>query len=120
MHSRATDSRRHSEQNTRAKQHTLNPSAVRLQEGLGKLLYGTYLDTAYVIRFDFNSFMKGDPSKTAAYPRAKIECEAAMPNEWRALDDENPLPDGGKVLESVQFYQQGQPAAPAPDQGARP
>jgi hypothetical protein len=32
-----------------------------------------------------------------------IEHQAMTPNEWRELEDRNPLKGGDKVLQSVQF-----------------
>lgn len=92
-----------SEQNIQTKQYTLGPWASRLQEAFNQLTYDTYLDDSYSVRLDFRGFLKGDPEKQAKYLETKIRCQAATPNDWRALDDENPLPGGDQKLVSVQF-----------------
>jgi HK97 family phage portal protein len=98
------------EQNIQTKQYTLNPWAVRFQNALAPLLYDTYYSADYAIKADFRGFLKGDPEKQARYLETKIRCKAATPNDWRALDDENPLPGGDAPLDSVQW----QPEVVAP------
>jgi len=92
---------------------TLSPWVVRLQRSLQRIVTDTYSDPAYYLAFNLRGLMRADPKATAEYMKAKIECQAATPNEWRGLDDENPLPDGGTVLESVQFTPKT-PAVPPP------
>jgi HK97 family phage portal protein len=92
-----------SEQNIQTKQYTLAPWAARLQRGLRSLLYDTYLSADYSLRCDFRGFLKGDLEKQAAYLEKKMQAGALTPNEWRALDDENPLPGGDRIMKSVQW-----------------
>lgn len=91
------------EQNIQVKQYTLTHWAARLQNLVTALLYDTYLDSSYTARLDFRGFLKADPVKQAQYLETKMRCRALTPNEWRALDDENPLPNGDSTLNSVQW-----------------
>jgi len=91
------------EQSIQTVQYMLAPWTVRLQHAFERLLYETYLDQSYTARFDFRAFLRADPEKQAKYLEAKLRCRAMVPNDWRALDDENPLPDGGEPLWSVQW-----------------
>jgi len=91
------------EQNTMFAIHTLGPWIVRFEQAFNELLFDTFADRAFYCKFNTKAFLRGNPTEQADYLMKKIQAQAATPNEWRSLDDENPLPDGGKVLQSVQF-----------------
>ena len=104
------------EQNQLMATHTLGPWIVRLERGLQRLVYDTFLDASYYIKLELKGLMRANPVDQADYFTKKIAAMAMIPDEWRAFDDDNPLGQGGdKVLHSVQ-WQETPPGAPPPAQ----
>lgn len=92
------------EQNTMYAIHTLAPWCARVRSAFRPLVqasFGGSLD--FDLKFDLRGLMRGNPDQQAAYLLKKMTGRALTPNEWRALDDENPLPGGDKPLDSVQW-----------------
>lgn len=77
----------------------LLPRIKRLETAFSSLLPG---DGTYV-KFNVDGLLRADPTERAALCTAMIMNKAMTPNEWRALEDMNPLPGGDEVLHSVQF-----------------
>lgn len=94
------------EQNQMLATFTLAPWTVRLQRALDPLLQETVLNPDFGCKFDLRALMRGRPDEQATYMLRKIQARAATPNEWRAIDDENPLPGGDDPLLSVQWQPQ--------------
>lgn len=72
-------------------------------------------DPAAYIRFNVDGLLRADPAERAAMCTAMIQNRAMTPNEWRALEDMNPLPGGDEPLESVQFQGRQEPPDAEPD-----
>jgi HK97 family phage portal protein len=76
----------------------LLPRIKRLETAFSALLpEGVYL------RFNVDGLLRADPAERAALCSTMIQHQAMTPNEWRALEELNPLPGGDTVLQSVQF-----------------
>lgn len=76
----------------------LLPRIKRLETALSSLL-----PPNVYLKFNVDGLMRADPTERAALCSAMIEHQAMTPNEWRELEDRNPLKGGDKVLQSVQF-----------------
>jgi HK97 family phage portal protein len=98
------------EQNSMFVIHTLTPWIVRIERALQQLVSDTFPGLDVYAKIEVKGLMRGNPIDEASYLEKKLQAQAATPNDWRRLDDENPLPDGDKVLKSVQW----QPDNPAP------
>ena len=69
--------------------------------------FNTLLPEGVYLKFNVDGLLRADPSERAALCTAMIQHKALTPNEWRALEDLNPLPGGDEPLESVQFTPKG-------------
>lgn len=90
------------QQNIMFVQHTLTPWIVRLEKALSPYVPNiastsmNYPIETY-LKMNTNALMRGDMAARAEYMSRKIEHAAARPQDWNALDDENPLPGGDKL-----------------------
>lgn len=81
----------------------LLPRIKRLETAFSALMPpGVYM------KFNVDGLLRADPTERAALCTAMIQHQAMTPNEWRALEEMNPLPDGDEVLHSVQFGQESE------------
>jgi HK97 family phage portal protein len=76
----------------------LLPRIRRLETALNSLLP----ENVY-LKFNVDGLLRADPAERAALCTAMIQHHAMTPNEWRALEDLNPLVGGDEILQSVQF-----------------
>lgn len=78
----------------------LLPRIKRLEVALNQLL-----PPNVYMKFNVDGLLRADPTERAALCTAMMQNQALTPNEWRALEDLNPLPGGDDVLHSVQFHE---------------
>jgi HK97 family phage portal protein len=85
------------QQNIMFVQHTLTPWFVRIEKALSPFIPTTASGIETYLKVNTNALMRGDMAARAEYMARKIEHAAARPQDWNALDDENPLPGGDKL-----------------------
>ena len=85
------------QQNIMFVQTTLTPWIVRIEKALSPYIPKTATGVDTYLKLTTNAFMRGDMAARAEYMARKIEHGAARPQDWNALDDENPLPGGDKL-----------------------
>ena len=85
------------QQNIMFVQHTLTPWIVRIEKALSPYVPPTDRGVETYLKMNTNALMRGDMAARAEYMSRKIEHAAARPQDWNALDDENPLPGGDKL-----------------------
>lgn len=78
--------------------HSANPWLKRIEERLDLSLFGPREGADYFCQFDVNGLMRGDyQSRTEGYAR-QIASGMMMPNEARALENMNPVPNGDRLF----------------------
>jgi HK97 family phage portal protein len=85
------------QQNIMFVQHTLTPWIVRIEKALSPYVPPTDRGVETYLKMNTNALMRGDMAARAEYMSRKIEHAAARPQDWNALDDENPLPGGDRL-----------------------
>lgn len=98
-------------------QHTLTPWIVRIEKALSPFVPPTERGVDTYLKMNTNALMRGDMAARAEYMSRKIEHGAARPQDWNALDDENPLPGGDKLWMSQNLQaldSDGLPMQPEP------
>jgi len=81
----------------------INPRLSRLERAFSSLLPGN----AYM-HFNRNAFLQMDPGERTSFYTAGLRDRWLTPNEVRAFEDMNPLPEGDELLESVQYFWESQ------------
>lgn len=74
-----------------------------------EIAFSDLLPRPAYVRFNVDGLLRADPQERAQLCAAMIMNQAMTPNEWRALEDMNPLPGGDEVLNSVQFQPETTP-----------
>jgi HK97 family phage portal protein len=79
----------------------INPRLCRIEDAFNPLL-----PERQSLRFNRNALLRMDPQERAAFYTSGLQGQYLTPDEIRALEDHNPLPDGaGKApLKSVQYW----------------
>jgi HK97 family phage portal protein len=98
-------------------QHTLTPWIVRIEKALSPFVPTTATGIDTYLKLNTSALMRGDMAARAEYISRKIEHGAARPQDWNALDDENPLPGGDKLWMSQNLQvldADGLPVVPEP------
>ena len=108
------------EQNIMFATYTLRPWTVRLETALTALLRRALADDTWYVRLDMRGLLRGSPQQQAEYLARKAEHGALTPNEWRRLDDENPLPGMDSPLLAANILPASQPAARSARYGSEP
>ena len=85
------------QQNIMFLQHTLTPWIVRVEKALSPFVPQTATGVDTYLKLNTNAYARGDMAARAEYMARKIEHGAARPQDWNAMDDENPLPGGDKL-----------------------
>lgn len=72
---------------------TLLPIVKRWEHAIARALITR--EDAFFVKHKLQGFMRGDAATRAAFYERMVRLDAMTPNEVRALEDMNPLPDGG-------------------------
>jgi HK97 family phage portal protein len=70
----------------------VRPWAVRWERAIQRQVIG--LESRFLLEFLMNALLRGDPKTQAETNKIKFMHGALSDDEWRAQDNENPLPDG--------------------------
>jgi HK97 family phage portal protein len=108
------------QQNIMFVQHTLTPWIVRIEKALSPFVPPTDRGIETYLKMNTNALMRGDMEARADYMSRKIEHGAARPQDWNALDDENPLPGGDKLWMSQNLQALDENGVPITDPPAKP
>jgi hypothetical protein len=71
---------------------SVRPWAVRWERAVRRQVIG--LDSRFLLEFVMNALLRGDPKTQAETNQIKFMHGALSDDEWRAQDNENPLPGG--------------------------
>ena len=108
------------QQNIMFVQHTLTPWIVRIEKALSPHVPQDRSGIDTYLKMNTNALMRGDMAARADYMSRKIEHAAARPQDWNALDDENPLPGGDKLWMSQNLQALDENGSPIVDPPAKP
>lgn len=72
--------------------HTVRPWLVRWEQSLNRTLLGG--DERYFVEFLVDGLLRGDAQARSAALQTQFMNGALSPDEWREIENRNPLPDG--------------------------
>lgn len=75
--------------------HSIGKRLVRVERAMDRQLFTPIEKKArYYTKFNVNALLRGNPKEQAEINKIKIDCGALNPDEWRAQDEQNKLPEG--------------------------
>jgi HK97 family phage portal protein len=98
------------QQNIGLRVFSTGPDAVTWEERLTRDLISD--PSRYRVKFNVNGFMRGDSTARSNFYGRMVQMGAMSPNDVRALEDLNPIPDGDIYLQPVNMVPLGWEPAP--------
>lgn len=78
--------------------HTIRPWLVRIEKRINKALFGPKERKTWFAEFNMEGLLRGDAASRAEFCSKMIASGSMKPNEWRALENMNPVEGGDRLF----------------------